>query len=159
MIWSRRSIGACSVAAATSASSVASNGVSCRSSGWPTGVGRRPIQQRVQLAFARRAFLAHAFQLQLEDAELRLRLDDVLLRGLADRVAALADLEQRVEQLPVARQHVADRVGVGEPVVRLLDARDDAQSRGVDLLELGVRLARRDRRPQIALARIRAAPG
>ena len=136
-----------------------SNGVSCRSSGWPTGAVGRPREQRVQLAFARRAFLAHAFELQLEDAELRLRLDDVLLRGLADRVAVLADLQERVEQVAVARQHVADRVGVGEPVVRLLDARRDAQARGLDLLELGVGLARGDRRPQVALAGIRAAPG
>ena len=122
----------------------------------PAGArGGRPIQQRVQLAFTGGAFLAHAFQLECEDADLRLRLEDILLRGLADRVTALADLEECVEEFVVPGQHVGHRVGVGEPVVRLLDTRDDAESRGVNVLESGVGLARRDRRPQIALARIR----
>ena len=134
MIWSRRSIGACSVDARDQRIERQSNVVSVRSSGWPTGDARRTREQGVQLAFACRAFLPHALELQLEDAELRLRLDDVLLRRLADCVAVLADLQQRVEQVAIARQDVANGVRVGKAVVRLLHACRDAQPRGLDLL-------------------------
>ena len=98
-------------------------------------------QQRVQLAFARCAFLPNAFELEIQDAQLCLRLDHVLLRRLTDRVALLADLEERAEQIAVPSQDVAHRVGVGQPVVGLLDARRDAEARPFNLLGFRVGLA------------------
>src|SRR4029079_1852046 len=60
---------------------------------------RPPGEQRIELAFAHQTFATKALELQLQDGELCLRLDHVLLRGLADAVARLADLHQRLEQI------------------------------------------------------------
>jgi hypothetical protein len=78
--------------------------------------------------------------------------DDILLGRLADGITVLADLEQRIEQLAVAREHVSHGVGVGETVVRLLDASGQGEPRDVDLLELGVGVARGQRCAKIPCA-------
>src|SRR5262249_15304920 len=74
--------------------------------------------------------------------------DDVLLRGSTDRVPVLADLQERVEQLVVAGENVANGVGVREPVVRLLHTRDHVQADRFHLLELGVGFTAGDLRAQ-----------
>ena len=98
---------------------------------WGAG---RACQQGVQLSLACATRLLGSLLLQLDHAELGLRLDHVLLRRLSHRIPQLADFQQRGEQLSVALQYRADRVCGSQRVVGLLDARSDAQAGSLDLL-------------------------
>ena len=83
----------------------------------------RPVEQRIDLDLLGIALLLVAHQLRLEDGELRLRLEYVLLRGPAHRVARFGDPQDILQQFLVAVDESDAGVGVVQFVVRLLQAR------------------------------------
>ena len=83
----------------------------------------RTVEQRVDLDLLGIALLLVAQQLRLEDGELRLRLEYVLLRRPAHRVAHLGDPQDILQQFLIAVYERDAGVGVVQFVIRLLEPR------------------------------------
>jgi len=77
------------------------------------------------------------------------------LRGFARRVARLADAQELLHQVVLARQGLDGAVQVGQPVVGLLEPRNDAEAGHEVLVELGAGFAGGDLAAELALARER----
>ncbi|SPE30776.1 hypothetical protein SBA6_1320007 [Candidatus Sulfopaludibacter sp. SbA6] len=112
----------------------------------------RAVQERADFDFLGGPLLLVAEELRLEDRELRLRLENILLRGPAHGVAGFGNAQDILQQVLVAVDEDDAHVGVVQLVVGLLEPRDHAESHRAILLEFGIGLFDGDLAAQLELA-------